>query len=48
MNDVLLKGKASASICRKVAEEIRDGKRTHSFLYIDKCIEGVKRFRKNK
>ena len=43
MNDVLLKGKVSASICRKVAEEIRDGKCTHSFLYIDKCFEGVKR-----
>jgi nucleoside-diphosphate-sugar epimerase len=44
--------KAPAAICRKVAEvqdggEIEiwgDGKQTRSFLYIDECIEGVRRF----
>lgn len=43
--------KAPAAICRKVAEakdgtEIEiwgDGKQTRSFLYIDECLEGVKR-----
>ena len=46
------KEKAPAAICRKVAEtadggEIRiwgDGKQTRSFLYIDECLEGVRRF----
>ena len=47
------KEKAPAAICRKVAEakfygkkEIEiwgDGKQTRSFLYIDECLEGVKR-----
>ena len=45
------KEKAPAAICRKVAEskdgdaiEIwGDGKQTRSFLYIDECIEGVRR-----
>lgn len=45
------KEKAPAAICRKVAEapeggEIEiwgDGEQTRSFLYIDECIEGVKR-----
>lgn len=44
--------KAPAAICRKVAEtpdggEIEiwgDGKQTRSFLYIDECVEGVRRF----
>lgn len=43
--------KAPAAICRKVAEakdggEIEiwgDGKQTRSFLYIDECLEGVRR-----
>ncbi len=43
--------KAPAAICRKVAEardgdelEIwSDGKQTRSFLYIDECIEGIRR-----
>jgi GDP-D-mannose 3', 5'-epimerase len=43
--------KAPAAICRKVAEaqsgeEIEiwgDGRQTRSFLYIDECIEGVRR-----
>jgi nucleoside-diphosphate-sugar epimerase len=43
--------KAPAALCRKVAEapnggEIEiwgDGKQTRSFLYIDECLEGVKR-----
>jgi len=43
--------KAPAALCRKVAEtsdggtiEIwGDGKQTRSFLYIDKCIEGIRR-----
>jgi len=46
------KEKAPAAICRKVAEvedggEIEiwgDGNQTRSFLYIDECIEGVRRF----
>ena len=44
-------GKSPAAICRKVAEapdggtiEIwGDGKQTRSFLYIDECLEGVRR-----
>lgn len=44
--------KAPAAICRKVAEaeaddEIEmwgDGTQTRSFLYIDECVEGVRRF----
>ena len=44
--------KAPAAICRKVSEtpdggEIEiwgDGKQTRSFLYIDECVEGVRRF----
>ena len=44
--------KAPAAICRKVAEandgdEIEiwgDGKQTRSFLYIDECLEGVRKF----
>lgn len=43
--------KAPAALCRKVAEADRngeieiwgDGKQTRSFLYIDECIEGVRR-----
>lgn len=43
--------KAPAAICRKVAEardggEIEvwgDGKQTRSFLYVDQCVEGVRR-----
>jgi len=43
--------KAPAAICRKVAEAENggsidiwgDGKQTRSFLYIDECIEGVRR-----
>ena len=44
------KEKAPAAMCRKVAEETEsidiwgDGKQTRSFLYIDECIEGVRRF----
>ncbi|NMB82291.1 MAG: NAD-dependent epimerase/dehydratase family protein, partial [Ignavibacteria bacterium] len=47
------KEKAPAAICRKVAEALRDnkteieiwgdGKQTRSFLYIDECLEGVRR-----
>ena len=44
--------KAPAAICRKVAEapdggEVEiwgDGNQTRSFLYIDECVEGVRRF----
>ena len=44
-------GEAPAAICRKVAEtpeggEIEiwgDGKQTRSFLYIEECVEGVRR-----
>ena len=44
--------KAPAAMCRKVAEtpnngEIEmwgDGKQTRSFLYIDECLEGMRRF----
>lgn len=45
--------KAPAAICRKVAEASRfkndeieiwgDGKQTRSFLYVDECVEGVRR-----
>lgn len=46
------KEKAPAAICRKVAQardggEIEiwgDGQQTRSFLYIDECVEGVRRF----
>jgi GDP-D-mannose 3',5'-epimerase len=49
------KEKAPAAICRKVAmakdgSEIEvwgDGKQTRSFLYIDECIEGVRRLMKS-
>jgi nucleoside-diphosphate-sugar epimerase len=45
------KEKAPAAMCRKVAEADRggsievwgDGEQTRSFLYIDECIEGVRR-----
>ncbi|MES3032180.1 MAG: NAD-dependent epimerase/dehydratase family protein [Patescibacteria group bacterium] len=45
------KEKAPAAICRKVAEaksggEIEiwgDGKQTRSFLYVDECLEGIRR-----
>ncbi len=47
------KEKAPAAMCRKVAEAVKDGKneieiwgdgkQTRSFLYIDECLEGVKR-----
>jgi len=48
--------KAPAAICRKVAEakdgesiEIwGDGKQTRSFLYIDECLEGVRRMMDSK
>jgi nucleoside-diphosphate-sugar epimerase len=44
--------KAPAALCRKVAEAANggtidiwgDGKQTRSFLYIDECLEGVRRF----
>ena len=47
--------KAPAAICRKVAEakeggEIEiwgDGKQTRSFLYIDECLEGIRRLMKS-
>ncbi len=43
--------KAPAAICRKVAEAADggdieiwgDGKQTRSFLYVDECVEGVRR-----
>lgn len=46
------KEKAPAAICRKVAEappnsDIQiwgDGKQTRSFLYIDECVEGIRKF----
>jgi nucleoside-diphosphate-sugar epimerase len=45
------KEKAPAAICRKVAEAVPhgeieiwgDGRQTRSFLYIDECLEGVRR-----
>jgi nucleoside-diphosphate-sugar epimerase len=47
--------KAPAALCRKVAEsknggEIEiwgDGKQTRSFLYIDECLEGIRRLMKS-
>lgn len=50
------KEKSPAAICRKVAEagdggtiEIwGDGKQTRSYLYIDECLEGVRRLMKSK
>jgi GDP-D-mannose 3',5'-epimerase len=47
------KEKAPAAICRKVAEsyaEIEiwgDGNQTRSFLYIDECVEGIRRLIKS-
>ena len=46
------KEKAPAAVCRKIAEapangtiEIwGDGKQTRSFLYIDECLDGIRRF----
>ncbi|MCX4834564.1 NAD-dependent epimerase/dehydratase family protein [Streptomyces sp. NBC_00006] len=45
--------KAPAALCRKVAEAVRDGReeievwgdgtRTRSFMYVDDCIEGIRR-----
>jgi nucleoside-diphosphate-sugar epimerase len=45
--------KAPAALCRKVAEAVRDGRseievwgdgtRTRSFMYIDDCVEGLRR-----
>ncbi len=48
--------KAPAAICRKVAEakdggtiEIwGDGRQTRSFLYVDECVEGIRRMMKHK
>jgi nucleoside-diphosphate-sugar epimerase len=45
------KEKAPAAVCRKVAETVNrgdieiwgDGEQTRSFLYIDECVEGVRR-----
>jgi GDP-D-mannose 3',5'-epimerase len=45
------KEKAPAALCRKIAEADEsgaieiwgDGKQTRSFLYIDECLEGVRR-----
>jgi nucleoside-diphosphate-sugar epimerase len=45
------KEKAPAAICRKVADSLMDeeievwgdGKQTRSFLYIDECLEGIRR-----
>jgi nucleoside-diphosphate-sugar epimerase len=50
------KEKAPAALCRKVAEtpdgsEIEiwgDGEQTRTFLYIDECLEGVRRLMKSK
>jgi GDP-D-mannose 3',5'-epimerase len=50
------KEKAPAAMCRKVAEADRggeielwgDGEQTRSFLYIDECIEGVRRLMESK
>ncbi len=50
------KEKAPAALCRKVAEardggEIEiwgDGKQTRSFLYVDECLEGVRRMMESK
>src|SRR5271155_2435261 len=48
--------KAPAALCRKVAEALRggeieiwgDGLQTRSFLYIDDCLEGVRRLMESK
>ncbi len=47
------KEKAPAAMCRKIAEAIKngkneieiwgDGKQTRSFLYIDECLEGIRK-----
>ncbi len=52
------KEKAPAAMCRKVAEAIRDGKneieiwgdgkQTRSFLYVDECLDGVRRLMDSK
>ena len=52
------KEKAPAAMCRKVAEAVidrkneieiwGDGKQTRSFLYIDECLEGVRRLMESK
>ena len=46
--------KAPAALCRKVASEnngtidvFGDGKQTRSFLYVDECIEGIRRLMKS-
>lgn len=49
--------KAPAAVCRKVVEASRfrnneieiwgDGKQTRSFLYVDECVEGVRRLMKS-
>jgi nucleoside-diphosphate-sugar epimerase len=47
--------KAPAAICRKIAEQTNrgqieiwgDGEQTRSFLYIDECLEGVRRLMKS-
>jgi nucleoside-diphosphate-sugar epimerase len=48
------KEKAPAALCRKVAESSGDrieiwgdGRQTRSFLYIDECLEGVRRLMKS-
>jgi GDP-D-mannose 3', 5'-epimerase len=49
------KEKAPAAICRKVAKAMNggeieiwgDGKQTRSFLYIDECLEGIRRLVEN-
>lgn len=49
------KEKAPAAICRKVAETVEggeievwgDGEQTRSFLYIDECVEAVRRLMKS-
>ena len=44
------KEKAPAAVCRKVAESSNsieiwgDGKQTRSFLYIDECLDGMRKF----
>ena len=47
--------KAPAAFCRKIAQAVDggeievwgDGKQTRSFLYIDECLEGIRRFMKS-
>jgi GDP-D-mannose 3', 5'-epimerase len=49
------KEKAPAAICRKIAEVLNngeievwgDGKQTRSFLYIDECLEGIRKLMDN-